>query len=1128
MRYKRKKTYDEATDKRNAPKSRLIYLQPGNQVIGDQSFDPFAHFENTEKDPLRVWTSSKKDFDKKFELYTFVAVAATLLGYVGQFIGLRGLKAWVAITQLGITLVMSILRGLLRMQRLGRDGNKLAEMPDLSAGHELDWLSFEIALQKSKKKLAWCLTGQSSPALEGADLAGTEQTQPSSSGTEASSTDEKGAKASPNSDVQAVASTASGGSQVDGKKLLSIRERLSHLTGHSSFKTLDKTAYQEWEDERVNIREMSRNVSVAICQAAASLFQKKALKGDIRLRLRANLHSNDSGTSHGESLDVTLKPPSDLTQTAWSIDSAKIEAILGLWTWSLLSDDHFKSRDESGNTISLAESVEIMRVISAGPDNDNWHQNHDRQGEMSLWLGSESVKLLQTTLYVTGNENGGLMETWEKPRDKKSWRKSHSTESSGIRRRFLGWDLIHESLNPTAGDSTDAAAATAPNGPQSTKIRVQTVRAKKPLLEACAQELFVVLINSLMSLVDVEKTAVIERRGNIGLDNPTVATLAETFVENDLGSYSEALWSLVPSLGTKISPDPDDLISALIQAAESYRREGEWDRAEILLRWACEYCSSLYHKGGDMAGKLGRFRKALMATAELYRWSLRQHPVDERRKFGVEGIRWLATRYSKSHSLGSIALFSGDGKKQVQEIEEILQRYQEVVRKIAVYSPQTDTAPPTDELDGEPQPHPLIKALEDRDRTETLYLLCVTDGDVRSKDLHPALPLAARNNWTEVISVFLEMRASLEYRDTAGRTALSHCAELGHESLLRHLIEQGAFLEPADEEGRTPLHWAASTGQVKCAEILFQAGHVDFNRKATSGATPLHFAAEGKHEVFVKLLLDKKAVVDAQAMDGCTPLHLAAAVGSKSIATLLLASGAGVDTKDMGFETPLHKAVQCGQKETVELLLEKNAAIDKDEALGKTPLMFAVEIGNKAIVDILLEKNAKVDMKAVGGDTALLIAARDGHEAIVEALLDKGAKVKYPMRDPLFETIQNGHTKIAAMLLDKGADITWTDNQNRTALWLAVETGQTGLVPQLLQHGANFLKKTKDGPTPYDLAVEKGLDKVVEEMVEHGATSGWRDERGCTAVWLAAMMEMGGACEEVGGEGGGSDGEGLF
>jgi hypothetical protein len=255
-------------------------------VIGYQNFDPFAHFEVTKKDPLRVWTSSKKNLDKKFELYTFLAVSAVLLGYVAQFIGLRGLEAWVSLTQLGITLVMSFLRDLLRMQRLSRDKHKLGQMPDLSAGHELDWLSFEIVASKdSQKGSAWFITSQCEKAMKGSDSETLIQSPQSPTGAAEQKQGENGSSSS-GTTAQFEGNESI---QVGCNKLLSIRERLSHLTGHRCFSTIDQTAYQNWEDDRVKICVTSRKLSLAICQAAATLLKKSPQKGAITLRTQAKL-----------------------------------------------------------------------------------------------------------------------------------------------------------------------------------------------------------------------------------------------------------------------------------------------------------------------------------------------------------------------------------------------------------------------------------------------------------------------------------------------------------------------------------------------------------------------------------------------------------------------------------------------------------------------------------------------------------------------------------------------------------------------------------------------------------------------------------------------------------------------
>ena len=231
---------------------RLLWLQPGPQVIGDQSFDPFAYFEDPEKDPLQVWMSSQKQANDKFELYTFFAVLASLIGYIMQFIGLRGMKAWVSLAQLGITVVMSILRGCLRMKRLDKSDNKLADKPDLVAGYELDWLSFQIAQNfLNYKSSFWHVTGQHGKVVEIEP-----ENQDSKTATQSNTLFTQVSKA-PHSPVNAKATTLvkstsepptmlqADGIQIDGNALVQIRVRLAQLTGHFSFVNFEDSEYQQ-------------------------------------------------------------------------------------------------------------------------------------------------------------------------------------------------------------------------------------------------------------------------------------------------------------------------------------------------------------------------------------------------------------------------------------------------------------------------------------------------------------------------------------------------------------------------------------------------------------------------------------------------------------------------------------------------------------------------------------------------------------------------------------------------------------------------------------------------------------------------------------------------------------------
>lgn len=59
-----------------------------------------------------------------------------------QFLGLRACHSSVAVAQLGVMLVMSIVRAFLRMQRFTEEENCMSDRPNAYVAHELDWLAF--------------------------------------------------------------------------------------------------------------------------------------------------------------------------------------------------------------------------------------------------------------------------------------------------------------------------------------------------------------------------------------------------------------------------------------------------------------------------------------------------------------------------------------------------------------------------------------------------------------------------------------------------------------------------------------------------------------------------------------------------------------------------------------------------------------------------------------------------------------------------------------------------------------------------------------------------------------------------------------------------------------------------
>lgn len=127
----------EKSWKPNNPKIRVVWLQQGGHMVGDQTFESFARIHTTGK----VTTSQKKRVKDGFSGKTLLAntaVGVTLLGFITQFFGLRATHSSVIVLQLVAILVMTALRSYAHSNRNHR--NHIAD-PYAVREYELDWLA---------------------------------------------------------------------------------------------------------------------------------------------------------------------------------------------------------------------------------------------------------------------------------------------------------------------------------------------------------------------------------------------------------------------------------------------------------------------------------------------------------------------------------------------------------------------------------------------------------------------------------------------------------------------------------------------------------------------------------------------------------------------------------------------------------------------------------------------------------------------------------------------------------------------------------------------------------------------------------------------------------------------------
>lgn len=1075
-------------------RSSLIWLQPGPQVIGDESFDPFAYFEDTTSKPLLVWTSSTKDLDQQFEVYTVISVSAVLLGYIMQFIGLRGMKAWVSLAQLGITVVMSILRGCLRMKRLSKDANKLAEIPDRVSGHELDWLSFEIAQQLKQKSYSdWHITGW----YEQAEVVETQLMD-----------------SKPGPQSQAL---QSGGTY---DELFQIRLRLAHLTGHIPFQNIDALKHQKWKDGFVKVRTKAAQLSNAVCLAAAKNFPHFQQKKDIILRIQAAALSNCDQTP-SRIISVTLKPPPEFSPSGWSMDSASVEAILGLWMWALISDKRLEADHET-----FTEKVAQARIISASHDFKK--SNDNMQTEMDMWLGPEAVKFREATLTFNKHNFYGLASLWAKdstePEDvwKTLSKDPLAKPTHTSLQRFCGWNSVHRELIPKAVSSTNAAATTTISDQQADKVKLQLCFAQlglkdNALLDLCVQELFTTLVLSLSDFLTLKEPTMVWSGDMMRLQSTTVSNLATSFVECGLGSHSDALLCIIPALGNKLSfPHPDKTIS---------NDEDSWESLPLSIAAAngqTALVKLLLMKGADpeVRDRTGRtvlsWAAATSGSNDIIKLLLDNERVDPDSKDenGWTPLWWALKAGHKNAILllsqGGANVDSKDNYGWTPLLWELVIARETFIWLLLESGVNAELKDPEGRT---PLSWAAGNGLE-----AAVELLLEKGANTESIDESNWTPIfwAVLNRRETIIQQLFRNGANIEHVDVDGRTPFWWAAELGYRDIVQLLLDEGANIDSSDKYGRTPLwaaaaigrwavvgtgirsadmddwiiqSWAAESGREAVVQLLLE-NDVNIESADEDGLTPLSRAAATGHEAVVQLLLDKGATTSSKDKLSRTPLYWARSNGHDTIIQLLLREGTNTQSKDSRQNrTQLLEAAKDGNESFVRQLLEQGTYIECENQDGCTPLLYAVSANQEAVAQLLLDKNANAESKDLEGRTPLLLAAQNGYEAIVKLLLNKNVQIesKDKLQDwtPLAWAAKRGHTNVVQLLLESGANTEPETSSGWTPLLCAAASGHEAIVNSLLTNGADPEKENLGGRTALSWAAGNGFDRVIKLLLNN-------------------------------------------
>ena len=313
-------------------------------------------------------------------------------------------------------------------------------------------------------------------------------------------------------------------------------------------------------------------------------------------------------------------------------------------------------------------------------------------------------------------------------------------------------------------------------------------------------------------------------------------------------------------------------------------------------------------------------------------------------------------------------------------------------------------------------------------------------------------------------------------------TVLASAAKYGHHAVVDTLISRGASINTRNSKGRTPLYYGVESGNETVINSLLQAGASIDEKDLMCWQTPLNLAASRGCEPAAKILLCNGASLNTTEIGGRTPLFAAIQSGNVRIVNMMLDRGASMDVRSMNDLTPLSYAAQIGSSRMVKALLQRRQHTYVSD-LTATDLELDGEQMQELMENIAIMEASSLDLRFCRGMTQLHVAVRDGQGKRVQKLLDKGASVDVRDRDDntaLTWAVIRSHRDLVRVLLDNGALVNCRNDFGQMPLHYAAESGAEEMTRMLLDAGADPNAVNRSHRKPLDLVKRAEYQAVVK------------------------------------------------
>ncbi|KAJ5692535.1 hypothetical protein N7462_001958 [Penicillium macrosclerotiorum] len=875
--------------------SKLYWLQPGNQNVGDQVFRAFLASEEEQYSKLATSAApyiKSMRFHRNPDRYmqVYLALFFTVTGYIFQFIGLRGLHASVILAQLGSTFVMAVLRTFLRTERMTPEENKLLAERDLVCHkqQELDYFAFHFEGVDSLR-----LVSPPTPPDTSADDSSATTTQ------------------QPEDPLVS--------------KVIQRRARLAEMT-HSS----DDNLHLGWDN--IAAREQAQRLAKTIeatMDSMSSWGQDFGKLFQFNLTFECKLSPPKSTTSTQGTFPINLRRCGDALR--WQVNANELEAIIGLWTWSLYKPEENWQKP-------------LYRMIGL---------DHAEAGKEETYLcfrkwifRQTKAKLFATSMIDARHQLFGFeSDEYSNDKDILAVRTENNLETMVAQDIYIHFlDQAMSDLEELGGDVDVVSGLQNSWLAQNNRVNEMVQH-----FEDCD---FGSREDALLCIIPVLKKHNI--LPPLAADSRNVKKRTENFIEK---RDWESAFSLIRWLCQRTEgPEFEYSVYQLGYLCQLAMLDGNKSAMEYGLDQAC----SLFKNDirDDSYTQWGFCKPS--------HWQMPQQHVEWWLSFArqlswtawtistsVENANWMQP-ILKTYNVPQTILDPKDMSCTNEDAQKGLDAFQMLM---TANNSMIDTS----HLNYRSGEAMFFQWAHKTSNYALIYFFLMRM--MKLSEEHPALiemawTLASSIHSDWVIEILRRQNADIEAVDDYGASALVTQVRLNDLKAVEMLVDKGADPNANDIPNFVkPLLEAASEGFTDIVETLLHAG-ANINIRSSIGHTAVHLASIYSHFDTVRLLAGRGANMDLCGVDGNNPISSAVTNEKIEMVDLLVDHGCNTNYLDDAGRTPLMLAVLCMRDSSkgvkmLRFLLSRHADPNIRDPQGFTALDLAKDRGWQEGVSVL-------------------------------------------------------------------------------------------------------------------------------------------------------------------------------